>query len=303
MYPVSHAARVAGISPATLRSWERRYEVVTAQRTSGGHRLYDEAALERLRLMRELIGRGMSASRAAERVRATPAPPVAGSPAGLPDVTELARYAEEMDATGLTAVLDGVFAAASVEVAVVDWLMPALSHLGRRWETGAVTIAGEHFVTASVQRRLHALLDAAAMPQGAPVLVGLPADSRHELGPIAFTTLARRVGVPAVYLGAALPPEEWVHAARRTGARGVVIAVAGLDDLAATQQTLTAVGEALPHVRRYLGGAHQEEAHGSARALGHDLADAARRLRDNLAPAPPAAAPVTRPTTEGVSTS
>src|ERR671934_72368 len=43
------AAELLGVSPNTLRSWERRFGYPTPRRTSGGHRQYDLAELEALR--------------------------------------------------------------------------------------------------------------------------------------------------------------------------------------------------------------------------------------------------------------
>ena len=43
------AAELLGVSPNTLRSWERRFEYPKARRTAGGHRQYDLGELEALR--------------------------------------------------------------------------------------------------------------------------------------------------------------------------------------------------------------------------------------------------------------
>jgi DNA-binding transcriptional MerR regulator len=43
------AAELLGVSPNTLRSWERRFSYPTPRRTAGGHRQYDLAELEALR--------------------------------------------------------------------------------------------------------------------------------------------------------------------------------------------------------------------------------------------------------------
>ena len=43
------AAELLGVSPNTLRSWERRFDYPKPRRTQGGHRQYDLAELEALR--------------------------------------------------------------------------------------------------------------------------------------------------------------------------------------------------------------------------------------------------------------
>ncbi|WP_297781623.1 MerR family transcriptional regulator, partial [Aeromicrobium sp.] len=51
------AARL-GISPSTLRTWERRYGVGPSLRTAGGHRRYTESDIDRVSLTQRLIERG-----------------------------------------------------------------------------------------------------------------------------------------------------------------------------------------------------------------------------------------------------
>src|SRR6186713_2538336 len=68
MYTIKEAAARTGLTVPVLRAWERRYGVVTPTRTAGGYRVYDDAALSRLRAMRRLIDDGWSASAAAAAV-------------------------------------------------------------------------------------------------------------------------------------------------------------------------------------------------------------------------------------------
>ena len=49
MYTIKEAAARTGLTVPVLRAWERRYGVVAPTRTAGGYRVYDEAALRRLR--------------------------------------------------------------------------------------------------------------------------------------------------------------------------------------------------------------------------------------------------------------
>jgi DNA-binding transcriptional MerR regulator len=62
-----------GISPNTIRSWERRYHLIVPERGQQGQRLYDPQQILLLRRIAEQIRRGVSA-RAAHEVAAVPAP-------------------------------------------------------------------------------------------------------------------------------------------------------------------------------------------------------------------------------------
>src|SRR5690606_15950344 len=58
MYPVKVAAELTGLTPETLRAWERRHEAVVPYREAGGRRLYDPAMIERLTRLHRLTTRG-----------------------------------------------------------------------------------------------------------------------------------------------------------------------------------------------------------------------------------------------------
>mgnify|MGYP001816018414 CR=1 FL=1 len=54
MLPIRTVANLTSINPVTLRAWERRYNLITPQRTPKGHRLYTEADVELIRQVLEL---------------------------------------------------------------------------------------------------------------------------------------------------------------------------------------------------------------------------------------------------------
>ncbi len=53
-YRIGTVAQLTGLSPDTIRAWERRYETVAPTRSQGGTRLYSEGDVARLQLMRAL---------------------------------------------------------------------------------------------------------------------------------------------------------------------------------------------------------------------------------------------------------
>lgn len=64
IYNVKAAAQRAGLSPITLRAWERRYGLPAPQRNSHGYRLYSEYDLRTLRWLKAQLETGLSISRA-----------------------------------------------------------------------------------------------------------------------------------------------------------------------------------------------------------------------------------------------
>ncbi len=61
-YRIGAVARLTGISPDTLRIWERRYEVVEPRRTPKGGRLYSQQDVTRLTMIKTLVDQGYAIS-------------------------------------------------------------------------------------------------------------------------------------------------------------------------------------------------------------------------------------------------
>ncbi|MGN7246890.1 MerR family transcriptional regulator [Janibacter anophelis] len=310
MYTIKRAAELTGIPAATLRAWERRYDVVEPHRTDSGYRLYDDAAVARLRDMAALVADGWTASTAAAEVdrrhsegatptRAggtPPSPAVVDTPAHVAApttpadaasreaTTRLITAAAAMDPAAVGRVLDERFATASFESVVDNWLMRALDEVGLAWADGRITVAGEHLVAHAVLRRLAAAFDAAASRPGGPrVLVGLPSDVHHELGIFAFAVALRRMGVDVVYLGPDLPADAWRSALDAHDARCAVLAVPRRQDVKAAREVVAALRSADSAVTVLVGGGRQEDlTDPDVVHLGHEVVPAARRVADLL---------------------
>ncbi|MGZ5401225.1 MAG: cobalamin B12-binding domain-containing protein, partial [Nocardioides sp.] len=181
----------------------------------------------------------------------------------------LVRLAIGFDGRELDRELDEAFGGREFEDLVDTWLMPALRRLGEAWRAGTVSIAGEHLVSAAVQRRLATALDALSSVQGAPrIIVGLARGSRHELGAMAFGVLLARAGFDVLYVGGDLPPESWVVAVAGH-ARSAGVGVPSVEDVPAVRDTVSAIHAARPEVPLLLGGSHQELVR-AGEPLGHD---------------------------------
>ena len=114
-YRIGAVSRLTGISPDTLRIWERRYAAVTPERSPGGGRLYGADDIARLRLMKQLVDGGDSIGAVATlghdelqarlaETRPTAAPPAPSSPLRLVVIGEPLGAKMEAARDTLTAV-------------------------------------------------------------------------------------------------------------------------------------------------------------------------------------------------------
>jgi DNA-binding transcriptional MerR regulator len=245
MYRIRTAAQRAGVSPGLLRAWERRYGLLRPSRTLSGYRVYSDEDVEVLRGAKAMVNSGLSIAevaqmphedlRQAARREALPLaasvapPPVAELPRGdMGALIEEALAAIEMfDRARLDAVLfrvTGLGGLSPVE-GCETFLLPLLEAIGARWESGALSVAAEHFGSAIVRGKiLHFLEMKRDHPKGAPVAVcACPENEEHEGALLSFAVNAASRGHEIVYLGANTPIAEILATATFRDARVVAL--------------------------------------------------------------------------------
>ena len=293
MFTIKQAAKLTGVPEATLRTWERRYSVVSPSRTDAGYRLYGQDSIAALGAMRELVEAGWSPANAAQAVKdgtapaTTPKDDPAVSPAGGNAASYMEQFlssAARMDLAGIEESLDRGFSIGTFEHAVDAWLLPTLVALGEGWARGEIDVAGEHLASHAALRRLSAAFDAAgSRSRGPAVVVGLPPNSHHELGALAFATAVRRRGLDVLYLGANVPASSWEAAVLGHSARAAVLSVVTADDRPSAVITARQLTTLHPELVVASGGGAGERLTDRTVTLPDSIAEAARRL-DELLP-------------------
>jgi DNA-binding transcriptional MerR regulator/methylmalonyl-CoA mutase cobalamin-binding subunit len=315
MYTIKEAAARAGLSVPTVRVWERRYGVVHPSRTSTGYRLYDDAAIARLAAMRHLVeNEGVRPSQAAEML-SSPGADVAGlaaqagrsatsrdegdevdegveAPSPIRGaVGQVVAAARRFDVPAIDRTLDEAFAAERFEDTVEHVVFPALRAIGDGWADGSIDVAMEHATSEAVRRRLARFFDAAGSQSEVQVVVGLPPDSHHEIGALAFAVAARRAGLGVLYLGADVPMKSWLTAIDTTAASVAVVGVVGANDVAAATDVIAALDSSASRPRIAIGGPRAAQvARSGAAVLLPDSLETAVSLVRGLLVAPGASA-------------
>jgi DNA-binding transcriptional MerR regulator len=230
------AAELLGVSPNTLRSWERRFGYPRPRRTQGGHRQYDLAELEALR--RALL-ETHNISSAIELARQRGEGP--SSPSRLVDAFD------HFDEGGADRVMEESLAVRSVERTVEEVLLPGLElaygresreaerEVALRWATGWLHAA----------RRV---APPASRPQGVLLFDSSPALDLESLNVQALELGLRRAGFRTLMLAFDLPPERVVRAVRALDPTAFVFSggQATLDVLGRLVYTVRQVGSAAP---------------------------------------------------------
>ncbi|MEX2531320.1 MAG: MerR family transcriptional regulator [Gemmatimonadota bacterium] len=311
-----------GLSRSLLRAWERRYGAVTPTRSDGGRRLYSDADLAKLRLLRGAVEAGRSIGdiahlssgelealvREDRGFRMADARPSTAAVGGQ-DTGETSSTADPTHGSRVIAALDRVRAledsdlehalereAASQDpVGLIDgFLVPLLEGIGALWKEGNLSPAAERLASGVIASFLHRLIRTLQGPPGSPLmLLATPAGTRHEIGALLAGAAAAGKGWRVVALGADLPAEDIAGAALQREATAVALSVIHLPPGSRVLEEIFRLREFLPEtIDLIVGGrgirAAPDGAIGGAILLPPDLA-AFRSYCESILPPTPRA--------------
>jgi DNA-binding transcriptional MerR regulator/methylmalonyl-CoA mutase cobalamin-binding subunit len=298
-YPIQVAARRAGLTPVTLRAWERRYEGIAPHRDQRGRRRYSEELVEKLSLLSALVKRGyrigeiapLESSRLRElfeqlSVDETGVATVSGGQAGpgAPRVNGRgfaepraldAHIAESVEAVRR---LDDIALHLALEDATLiygrldivdDFMFPLIHRVEALVEAGELEGVHVGFLKTALRSALASLFMPREEDADRPVVViAGPVSAHHDIGLVASAIHAYAAGWHPIVLGSGIPAEQIVQAAHATNARAVVMSfVSKRYDLGAWEE-LTRAQRALGNgIPVYFGGRMPEQ-------LVRDLVDA-----------------------------
>lgn len=225
LYNIGVVARMTGVSMPTLRAWERRYNFPESERTAGGHRLYSEKDVLRLRWVKARIDEGLQTSQAIQALhhqeevgRMVPVEqPQSWQEERQPGIsTHLGSYQQRLmetllrrDVDSADRLLGEALPLSSPEDLILDVIGPTFAQIGQAWENGHISIATEHLATNYLRQRLLMWMMSGPPPRATkPIVLACGPNEWHEGGLLALGALLRRSRWPVAYLGQSLPLQD-----------------------------------------------------------------------------------------------
>lgn len=244
-YLISTVSKRSGVKSDLVRAWERRYQAVTPTRTAGGHRVYTDQDIARLKLLNQATNNGHSISQIAQFSLDELKSLLKNDPnAGVQNQSNIAYvgsnrvhiaedYIEKCYAAVLAfdaRTLESHFENAIVELgsqAFIEHLLtPLLTMIGDRWKTGELRPVHEHMTSSIIRSLSYILRNNNPCSDNAPrMIVSTPIGQLHELGALLAAIMAELNGWQVTYLGSNLPAEEIAAAVKFTNARAVTISI------------------------------------------------------------------------------
>ncbi len=211
-YTLNELEKLTGILAATIRVWERRYNIIRPKRTDTNRRWYDDDDLRRLINISILYHSGIKISKVAKYSESELIEEVElltkDSVISDTNIKSLIIAALSFNGNAVNEILLRSVISIGFEDTFSNVVFPFLRRIGIMWHTGSANTGAEHFVTNILRGKLIAAIDSLPPANDAKrkrVIMFLPDNELHEMGLLFYAYLIRKLGHEVLYLGQTTP--------------------------------------------------------------------------------------------------
>ncbi|HNX43673.1 MAG TPA: cobalamin B12-binding domain-containing protein [Bacteroidales bacterium] len=211
-YSIKDIEKITGIKAHTIRIWEKRYHLVSPERTLTNIRYYNDMDMKRLLNIAILNRYGYKISNLVEMSGEEINKRVIEVTLHETDFTSLIESfivaMIEYDEVRFEKALNSAIIRLGFESAITNVIYPFLAKVGILWQTGVVIPGQEHFVTNLIRQKLILAIDSRqAIKKNHPrrFILFLPENEFHEIGLLFAHYLLKKYGHNTIYLGQNVP--------------------------------------------------------------------------------------------------
>ena len=262
MHSIRSVSDITGIKADTIRSWERRYGVLSPKRDANGRRLYDDCDIERLNEIAMLVNAGYAIGRLAElddcgfkqlaerskeasQRRAAQDERIWSAEQQLRD--ELTQVARAGDLKRFHYLVRSALALYPPHIAIENLIAPTLRVIGEFWERKELGSGLEHALSAIIKEHLLTSVGTYRWAARGPAMTfSTLSGEQHEIGALMACYIAAAESFQCHYLGPNLPESELVETTSVLEAAVLALSIVHPLDLTAQFEKVRRIAEAMP---------------------------------------------------------
>ena len=213
-FSIKNLENISGIKAHTIRLWEKRYKLLSPERTDTNIRKYSLESLRKLLNITLLYKKGFKISKIANL-----------EPENVPQIVRqiaLENNSEDISINALKLAMVnfdvGMFDSKykillenkGFEYVFFNIFIPLMTELGILWQTGAICPSHEHFVTSLIKQKIHVqtekIQNKKFIKELSPkFVIFLPDNEIHELSILYLNYLILSKGFQTIFLGQSIP--------------------------------------------------------------------------------------------------
>jgi len=216
VYSIKDLEKISGIKAHTIRIWERRYNIISPDRTDTNIRKYNDTDLKKILNISILNQNGYKISRIAQfddvKLKERVLDLCLDTKNTNVQIESLVVAMLELNESKFNNVLTHSIIKRGFEDTVEEILFPFLDRIGVLWQAGTINPAQEHFISNLIRQKIIVAIDNEMGNEKTDKLIifFLPEGELHEIGLLFYSLLARKEGFNVIYLGVSVPYDDIV---------------------------------------------------------------------------------------------
>jgi len=233
-FGINVISTACGVKPHTIRTWEKRYQVFTPERSKGGQRLYSEVDLAKAKLIVALIEQGHTISSLARhslqdlrsllvvnKGEDSESGKMFTSVETKRLLQHLANFNIDMVASGMQHLRLSI----GIKEFIFKIVLPVMQEIEKLYLKGMYSVTQEHIISTIVGDQLHQINLSNQGPNPGRFAIATPEGNVHELPILIAEIICNANRVSTNYLGASHPAECLSEAVNALKCKTIVMGV------------------------------------------------------------------------------
>lgn len=214
-FSIKDLENLTGIKAHTIRIWEKRYNLLTPNRSETNIRNYNLTSFQKLLNISYLNNNGLKISKIANLTEEE-IPVKVREIASRAKVEDHAINALKMAMINFDQVLfyntyNNLIENKTFSEVFYDVFMPLLNEIGLLWQTNTITPAHEHFLSVHIKQKILINIERLQSLEPKPItktfILFLPESEIHDIGLLFINYQLRSKGYHTIFLGESVPME------------------------------------------------------------------------------------------------
>ena len=217
MYKIKDISNLTGVKTATIRIWEKRYNLIEPKRTDTNIRYYDDKDLIKLLNVLTLIQNSWKISKIAELSDENLKKELENLSKDIKTstlVNNLIKALTTIDEALFKETLDNAVEKQGMKRCYLEVIIPFFQKVGVMWLAGSISPIQEHFVSNIVRQKLIVAIDQLPSPdkdKPIDVILYCRENELHELSLLFYNYCLIKKKLKTLYLGQNVPTDDLIN--------------------------------------------------------------------------------------------
>ena len=215
-FGINVISNASGVMPHTIRTWEKRYQIFTPERSEGGQRIYSEVDLDKAKLIVALIEQGHTISSLAKHslqdlrslLVVNKSEDTESDKMYISfEIKKLLKHLKNFDIDLVASVMQHLRLSIGVKEFIFKIVLPVMHEIEKLSFKGMYSVTQEHIISTIVRDQLHQINLANEGPNSDRFALATPEGNLHELPILIAEVICHANRVSTNYFGASHPAE------------------------------------------------------------------------------------------------